>query len=95
MPYRHREFRIRARFFRLCAEFMTKDFPYDIVFLTAWVVLWVSYNMSTVQGYDLRRNAFGGDTDEAVSRFYCYYPGGKRMTCPLFIGSHSESAVSG
>ena len=65
-------FRFRARFFRLCAEFMTKDFPYDIVFLTAWVVLWVSYNMSTIQGYDLRRNTLEVRTNANAGRFCCW-----------------------
>ena len=94
MPFiRHREFRIRAKFFWLCAKFVTSSLSRGIVFLTTWVVLWGSYNMSTVQGYDLRRNAFGGDTDEAVSRFYCCYPGGKRMTCP-FIHRVSQGVGS-
>ena len=88
-------FRIRAKFFWLCAEFVTRSLSRDIVFLTTRVVLWGSYNMNTVQGYDLLHNVLGGVSDEAVSRFYCYYPGGKRMTCPLFIESHRASAVSG
>ena len=73
---------IRAKFFRLCAEFITNAFLYAIVFLTTQVVLWGSYNTNAVQGYDSRRNAQKeGDSNEDVSCFYHLIAGsGKSMT---------------
>ena len=53
-------FCFRAKFFLLCAEFMTTAFLYAIVFLTTQVVLWGLYNMNAVQGYDSQRNVLEG-----------------------------------
>ena len=69
-------FCFHAKYFWLCAEFITNAFLYAIVFLTTQVVLWGLYNMNSVQGYDSQRNALnGGVSDEDVIRFYCLFSG--------------------